>query len=68
MRVAVENYALPVYKKNRIASLLCIFESTIKAGLDSFVDLWARIILGSIQVKSDKFQVNGQKRPNCFQV
>ena len=29
MRVAVKNHALPVYKKNRIASLLCIFESTI---------------------------------------
>ena len=29
MRVAVKNHALPVYKKNRIAPLLCIFESTI---------------------------------------
>ena len=29
MRVAVKRHALPVYKKNRIASLLCIFESTI---------------------------------------
>ena len=29
MRVAVKNHALPVYQKNRIASLLCIFESTI---------------------------------------
>ena len=29
MRVAVNNHALPVYKKNRITSLLCIFESTI---------------------------------------
>ena len=30
MRIAVKNHALPVYyKKNRIASLLCIFESTI---------------------------------------
>ena len=31
MRVVVKNHALPVYKKNRIASLLCIFESTIKS-------------------------------------
>ena len=31
MRVAVKNHALPVYKKNRIASLLCIFESTIRS-------------------------------------
>ena len=29
MRVAVNSHALPVYKKNRIASLLCIFETTI---------------------------------------
>ena len=29
MRIAVKNHALPVYKKNRIASLLCIFENTI---------------------------------------
>ena len=29
MRVAVKSHALPVYKKNRIVSLLCIFESTI---------------------------------------
>ena len=29
MHVAVNSHALPVYKKNRIASLLCIFETTI---------------------------------------
>ena len=29
MRVPVKRHALPVYKKNRIASLLCIFETTI---------------------------------------
>ena len=29
MRVAVNSHALPVYKKNRIASLLCIFEAMI---------------------------------------
>ena len=29
MREAVNNHALPIYKKNRVASLLCIFESTI---------------------------------------
>ena len=29
MGVAVNCHALPVYKKNRIASLLCIFEATI---------------------------------------
>ena len=31
MHVAVNSHALPIYKKNRIASLLCIFETTIKA-------------------------------------
>ena len=29
MRVAVINHALPIFKKNRIASLLCIFETKI---------------------------------------
>ena len=31
MRVAVNSHALPIYKKNRIASLLCIFETIIVA-------------------------------------
>ena len=30
MRVAVKSHALPIYKKNRIALLLCIFETTIQ--------------------------------------
>ena len=34
MRVAVKNHALPVYKKNRIAPLLCIFESTIEEEIE----------------------------------
>ena len=29
MRVAVNSHALPVRKKNRITSLLCIFETTV---------------------------------------
>ena len=29
MRVVVNSHALPIYKKNRIASLLCIFETII---------------------------------------
>ena len=29
MRVAVNCHALPIYKQNRIASLLCIFETTL---------------------------------------
>ena len=33
MRLAVNSHALPVYKKNRIASLLCIFETAIIAGI-----------------------------------
>ena len=39
MLIAVKNHALPVYKKNRIASLLCIFESTIACciGLKSII-------------------------------
>ena len=38
MRVAVNSHALPIYKKNRIASLLCIFETTIH--LSNFVNRW----------------------------
>ena len=30
MRVAMNSHALPTYKKNRIASLLCNFETTIE--------------------------------------
>ena len=29
MRVAVNNHALPIYKKNRNGLLLCIFETTV---------------------------------------
>ena len=29
MRVAVNSHALPVHKKKRIASLICIFETTV---------------------------------------
>ena len=34
MRVAVNSHALPIYKKNRIASLLCIFETIIQLFFD----------------------------------
>ena len=37
MRVAVNSHALPIYKKNRIASLLCIFETTIVAFIDKHI-------------------------------
>ena len=41
MRVAVENHALPVYnKKKRIASFLCIFESTIRGDAQNVVTAW----------------------------
>ena len=30
MRAAVKNHTLPVFKKNRIALLLCIFETIIQ--------------------------------------
>ena len=33
MRVAVNSYALPVYMKHRISSLLCIFETTVQVNL-----------------------------------
>ena len=34
MRVAVNSHALPIYKKNIIATLLCIFETTIDLKID----------------------------------
>ena len=39
MRVAVKSHALPVYKKNRLASLLCIFETTFfyKSSADNVI-------------------------------
>ena len=36
MRVAVNSHALPIYKENRIASLLCIFETTISGQPGTF--------------------------------
>ena len=35
MRMAVNSHALPSYKKNRIASLKCIFEAIIQADIRS---------------------------------
>ena len=49
MRVAVKNHALPVFDKNRIALLLCIFETIIqKDSITSVHDQFYR-------VKSGKF-------------
>ena len=42
MRVAVTSHALPIYKKNRIASLLCIFETIIHQGAEHYIGLDAR--------------------------
>ena len=36
MRAAVNSHALPIYKKNRIASLLCIFETIIQVSTKDF--------------------------------
>ena len=38
MRMAVNSHALPIYKKNRIASLLCIFETTIEPDFPCLAD------------------------------
>ena len=37
MRVAVNRHALPVYKKNRITSLLCIVETTVVFWLNTLI-------------------------------
>ena len=47
MRVAVNSRALPVYKKNSIASLLCIFETTVlPAKSDSAVMFCYKVVWG----------------------
>ena len=50
MRVAVNNHSLPIYKKNRIASLLCIFKSTIKTCVFSLVYNYLRPSNNSTQL------------------
>ena len=42
MRVAVNIHALPIYKKNRIASLLCIFETIINNVFCVFTEIMAQ--------------------------
>ena len=58
MCVAVNSDALPAYKKNRIASLLCIFETTVRRPIMTFVygnsNLWPLKIY------------NGQSYPYCI--
>ena len=49
MRVTVKNHALPVYMKNRVASLLCIFETIIlildnKMGILVIIDSTAEVV------------------------
>ena len=51
-RVAVKSHALPFYKKNRISSLLCIFETIIVYSLNSGIfsisvrrtNMWSEVI------------------------
>ena len=49
MRVAVKNHALPVFKKTRIALLLCIFETIIHQ-----IVIIIGIIIGLDTVCTDK--------------
>ena len=39
MCMAVNSHALPVYKKNRIVSLPCIFETTCTITMSDFISL-----------------------------
>ena len=55
MRLAVKSHALPVYKKNRIASLLCIFESIIgKDDLQIMLELNTELICSTIIIKMSR--------------
>ena len=56
MRVAVKNHALPVYKKNRIASLLCILESTIRYNILSVFRPGKNRLLDMNNIKRTKYE------------
>ena len=49
MREAVNNHALPIYKKNRRASLLCIFESTIMGKILNRVFIYAFALISKLK-------------------
>ena len=44
MHVAVKNHALPVFKKNRIALLLCIFETIIYMNIKEINSIFGRFM------------------------
>ena len=60
MRVAVNNHALPVYKKTRITSLLCIFESTIRM---YFQSEWKTVWIQFRWLRQKPADLD----PHCFQ-
>ena len=58
MRVAVNSHALPIYKKNRIASLLCIFETTILQYLMHSFEMGSFFLLSSESTLSKLYSIN----------
>ena len=64
MHVAVNSHALPIYKKNRIASLLCIFETTIVYS----TYLWRLLITFANRLEPDQAwqNVGPDLDPNCL--
>ena len=65
MRVAVNSHALHIYKKNRIASLLCIFETIIEPDFPCLADEIAEprpdmnIKFAAFTVREKSFNTNG---------
>ena len=64
MHVAVNSHALPIYKKNRIASLLCIFEKTIVYS----TYLWRLLITFANRLEPNQAwqNVGPDLDPNCL--
>ena len=68
MCVAVNSHALPIYKKNRIASLLCIFETTILA-FEEMLQKSKNAIRWAYDIKTNTCSRSvGWKHLLCFEI
>ena len=51
MRLVVKSRALPVYKKIRISSLLCIFETILRKTIEGYLGLVPSLTFNTIKTK-----------------
>ena len=68
MRVAMKSHALPVYKKNRIAPLLCIFETIIYIVqcYNSFRVYCRELAPGTVSLTGDRAQGDDSKHDSHY--